>query len=244
MIGIIGGTGLSQLEGLDVVEQKWCETPFGEPSSILSFARYQGQDVVFLARHGIPHQLAPHKINYRANVFALKECGVKNIIAVNAVGGIHAELGPTELSIPDQIIDYTYGRESTIYDGCHVEAVDHIDFTYPYSDSLRQKMLSAAQKEEIKILASGTYGATQGPRLETAAEIKRMKHDGCDMVGMTGMPEASLAKELGLQYACLALSVNWAAGVTEKVITMTEIEQAVHVGMTKVHKILKSTLTA
>lgn len=240
MIGIIGGTGLSQLEGLDTVEQRWCETPFGEPSSIISFARYGGYDIAFLARHGVPHKLAPHKINYRANLFALKQLGVKDVIAVNAVGGINSSLGPTELAIPDQIIDYTYGRESTIYDGCHVETVDHIDFSFPYSNSLRQKLLLSAKEAGIHILEGGTYGATQGPRLETSAEIKRMRQDGCDMVGMTGMPEASLAKELGLSYACIALSVNWAAGITNKVITMDEIEESVHLGMSKVHKVLTS----
>ena len=240
MIGIIGGTGLSQLEGLDIIEQRWCDTPFGEPSSIISFARYGGYDIAFLARHGIPHKLAPHKINYRANLFALNQLGVREVIAVNAVGGINSSLGPTELSIPDQIIDYTYGRESTIYDGCHVETVDHIDFSSPYSETLRQKLLVSAKAANVQVLDRGTYGATQGPRLETTAEIKRMKQDGCDMVGMTGMPEASLAKELGLSYACLALSVNWAAGITNKEITMDEIEQSVHQGMSKVHKILTS----
>lgn len=239
MIGIIGGTGLNQLEGFDIVEQKWCETPFGEPNSILSFARFNGHDVVFLARHGVPHKVAPHKINYRANLFALKEVGVKNIIAVNAVGGIHQDLAPTELSVPDQIIDYTYGREFTIYDGSHIEGVEHIDFSYPYSDSLRQKLLISARLQDINVLDGGTYGATQGPRLETAAEIKRMQQDGCAMVGMTGMPEASLAKELGIQYACLALSVNWAAGMTQEEITMTEIEESVRLGMDKVHDILR-----
>tara|TARA_R110002072_G_scaffold172728_5_gene327063 strand:- start:7160 stop:7891 length:732 start_codon:yes stop_codon:yes gene_type:complete len=239
MIGIIGGTGLNQLEGFSIVEQKWCETPFGEPSSILSFAKFNKHDVVFLARHGIPHKVAPHKINYRANLFALKESGVKNILAVNAVGGIHSALEPTALSVPDQIIDYTYGRESSIYDGTHIESVEHIDFSYPYSGSLRQRLLESAKLANIQILDGGTYGATQGPRLETAAEIKRMKQDGCDMVGMTGMPEASLAKELGMQYACLALSVNWAAGMTEQTITMSEIEESVHLGMGKVHEVLQ-----
>jgi 5'-deoxy-5'-methylthioadenosine phosphorylase len=242
MIGIIGGTGLSQLNGFTVLEQKWCETPFGEPSSILSFGDFNGQQVVFMARHGIPHKLAPHLINYRANLSAFKQVGVTQVIAVNAVGGIHSKLAPTTIAIPNQIIDYTYGRASTIYDGCHLESVDHIDFSFPYTESLRQALIGAARTVNVECLEGGTYGATQGPRLETAAEIKRMQLEGCDMVGMTGMPEAGLARELGLEYAALALSVNWAAGLTEKLITMKEIELAVATGMDKVHLILRELL--
>jgi 5'-methylthioinosine phosphorylase len=241
MIGIIGGTGLSQLDGFDIQEQKWCETPFGEPSSILSFGDFNGQRVVFLARHGVPHKVAPHLINYRANLSAFKQLGVTQVIAVNAVGGIHSQMGPTSIAVPDQIIDYTYGRAATIYDGCHVESVDHVDFSFPYTESIRQSLINASKSADIALLESATYGATQGPRLESAAEVKRMQRDGCDMVGMTGMPEASLARELGLDYACLALSVNWAAGKTDQVITMKEIEEAVHIGMDKVHRILNYT---
>tara|TARA_R110001592_G_scaffold138511_6_gene357816 strand:- start:30232 stop:30975 length:744 start_codon:yes stop_codon:yes gene_type:complete len=242
MLGIIGGTGLSQLDGFNIQEQKWCETPFGEPSSILSFGAYHGQKLVFLARHGLPHKLAPHLINYRANLSAFKQVGVTQVIAVNAVGGIHSQMGPMSISVPEQIIDYTYGRAASIYDGCHVESVDHIDFSFPYTESLRQSLIKASRLAKLDLLESGTYGATQGPRLETAAEIKRMQRDGCDMVGMTGMPEASLARELGLDYACLALSVNWAAGLTDQVISMKEIEEVVHNGMEKVHLILKNFL--
>lgn len=244
MIGIIGGTGLSQLNGFSVKEQKWLETPFGEPSSMLSFGDYQGRSLVFLARHGVPHKVAPHLINYRANLSALKQVGVTKIIAINAVGGIHPDLGPTEIAVPDQIVDYTYGRASTVYDGCHVESVDHIDFSFPYTQALRQALLNACSSLNIKCLAQGTYAATQGPRLETAAEIKRLKADGCDMVGMTGMPEAALAREFGLDYACLALSVNWAAGLTKQVITMKDIEAALQVGMSKVHLILRECLNS
>lgn len=242
MIGIIGGTGLTQLNGFTIQEQRWCETPFGEPSSVLSFAEFNGQKVVFLARHGNPHKIAPHLINYRANLSALKQVGATQVIAVNAVGGIHPELGPKAIAVPNQIIDYTYGRASTIYDGCHIETVDHIDFSFPYTESLRQALMNAARAVKVPCLDGGTYGATQGPRLETAAEIKRMQNDGCDMVGMTGMPEAGLARELNLEYAALALSVNWAAGLTEQVITMKEIEEAVLAGMEKVHQILSAFL--
>ena len=152
-------------------------------------------------------------------------------------------MGPTSIAVPDQIIDYTYGRAATIYDGCHVETVDHIDFSFPYTESLRQLLVKASRLANIVLLETGTYGATQGPRLETAAEIKRMQNDGCDMVGMTGMPEASLAREFGLDYACLALSVNWAAGKSDQIITMKKIEDAIHNGMDKVHLILNSFLS-
>lgn len=242
MIGIIGGTGLNDLEGFTIGEQKWFETPFGEPSSMLSFATFNDQDLVFLARHGNPHKLAPHQINYRANLSALKQAGVEKIIAVNAVGGIHPQLAPKAIAIPEQIIDYTYGREATIFDGCHIDVVQHIDFSFPYDDKLRAALIAAAKQCGLDVLASGTYGATQGPRLETAAEIKRLKRDGCDMVGMTGMPEAALARELNLDYACLALSVNWAAGLTDSIITFDEIEQSLKLGMKNIHLILKSFL--
>jgi 5'-deoxy-5'-methylthioadenosine phosphorylase len=239
MIGIIGGTGLCELDGLIPIEQKWYETPFGEPSSILSYFSFEGLDVVFLARHGNPHKLAPHLINYRANLSALKQAGATKIIAVNAVGGIHDKLGPQAIAVPDQIIDYTYGREATIFDGCHIEAVQHIDFTFPYDASLRAALITAAAQCGIDVLTVGTYAATQGPRLETAAEIQRLKRDGCDMVGMTGMPEAALARELNLQYASLALSVNWAAGLSNSVITLEEIEHSVKFGMGNVQRILQ-----
>jgi 5'-deoxy-5'-methylthioadenosine phosphorylase len=243
MIGIIGGTGLTQLGELEVLESKWIDTPFGEPSAALTFGRIAGKDVVFLARHGDPHQIPPHKINYRANLSALQQAGVTEIIAVNAVGGIHQALGPAEVAIPDQIIDYTHGREHTIYDTSSSD-LDHIDFTFPYSENIRTLLLNASNKAGVNVLEGGIYGATQGPRLETAAEIKKYKRDGCDLVGMTGMPEASLAREFNIDYACLALSVNWAAGLSDSIITMDDIHQAIDQGIGKVHKILNAYLQA
>jgi 5'-methylthioinosine phosphorylase len=243
MIGVIGGTGLTQLDELEVLENKWLDTPFGEPSAALTFGRITGKDVVFLARHGDPHQIPPHKINYRANMSALKQAGVTQIIAVNAVGGIHASLGPAEVAIPDQIIDYTYGREHTIYDSGSND-LDHIDFTFPYSQNVRLLLLAAANNAGVDTLNGCTYAATQGPRLETSAEISKYKRDGCDLVGMTGMPEAALAREFDMDYACLALSVNWAAGLSDSIITMDEIHQAIDQGMGKIHKVLKTFLLA
>lgn len=240
MIGIIGGTGLTELPGLSELDARWIETPYGEPSAALNTGRWNNQDVVFLARHGNPHQIPPHLVNYRANLWALRHAGVKDIIAVNAVGGIDKRLGPAHIAIPDQIIDYTWGREQTLFDGS--VPLDHIDCTEPYSETLRKHLLSAAKAQKITVLERGVYGATQGPRLETAAEIRRFQHDGCDMVGMTGMPEASLARELGMNYASIALSVNWAAGLTDHSITMADIQLALEKGMGDVLKIIEAFL--
>lgn len=236
-LAIIGGTGLSSLEGLDIVEQKVIETPFGQPSSVLSIGKLQGKSVVFLPRHGENHTLPPHKVNYRANIWALHSVGVKKIIAVAAVGGIREDMPPGLLAVPDQIIDYTYGREQSFF-SYDFTADKHIDFTYPYDATLRESVLQAAKNIQIEMIDGGCYGATQGPRLETAAEIKRMAQDGCAMVGMTGMPEAYLARELDIPYATCALMVNWAAGLTAGTITMDQIEQTLAGGMEQVKKLL------
>ncbi len=238
MLGIIGGTGFSALPGVEVTDQVWSNTPFGETSGPIVYADYQGVGLCFLARHGNPHRISPHLINYRANLYALKQAGVDRLIAINAVGGIHPEMGPGRIAVPDQIIDYTYGRDHSIYDGVHCEVVDHIDFTQPYTQSLRQRILSYGESLPEAVLSQATYGATQGPRLESAAEILRCKRDGCDMVGMTGMPEASLARELELDYACIALSANWAAGLSEGPITMDEIRTAISEGSNKVIELI------
>lgn len=247
MIGIIGGTGLTQLRGLEITERKWLETPYGEPSAAVSFGHIaekdkNGQHLAFLARHGDPHHIPPHLINYRANISALQQVGVNKIVAVYAVGGIHPLLGPAELAVPDQIIDYTYGREHTLFDSGS-KVLEHVDFSFPYDQGLRSALIRSAQDLGITVLPNGTYGATQGPRLESAAEIQRYKRDGCDMIGMTGMPEAALAREYGIEFASLALSVNWAAGLSKSIITMEDIERAIEQGMGKVHQILRYFLT-
>jgi 5'-methylthioinosine phosphorylase len=244
MIGLIGGTGFTQLNNMEITESRWIDSAFGEASGPVNIGLFKGREFAFMPRHGDPHRIPPHLINYRANLSCLKQVGVTQIVAINAVGGIHSALGPSELAIPDQIIDYTYGREHSIYDGIHNEYVDHIDFTRPYSDNLRASLINAAKAAELSVLPSAVYGATQGPRLETAAEISRFRTDGCDMVGMTGMPEASLARELELDYACIALSANWAAGLSGDKITMDDIRQAVASGASKVHKILEEFMGA
>ncbi len=237
---IIGGTGFGKLVGLQAAQPVKLETPFGQPSAHLLHGTLEKQEFLFLARHGENHTIPPHKVNYRANLLALYEAGVEEIVAIAAVGGITPQAAPAAVVIPNQIIDYTYGREHTFFNGeAHSETVEHIDFTQPYCESLRQKLLTSAKQADISVIDGGTYGATQGPRLETAAEIMRMERDGCDLVGMTGMPEASLARELGICYATCAVSANWAAGkagITE--ITMEEIHQNLETGMAKVQKIL------
>lgn len=239
--GIIGGTGLSALTGLERANTHSVETLYGLPSCELVQGKVGNQEVVFLARHGNPHRIPPHMVNYRANISALKKMGVTRIIAVNAVGGIHPDMGPTEVVIPDQIIDYTYDRIQTFFEE-NLETVHHIDFTYPFSDSLRNVLLEAAQSKLVKVAAGGTYGCTQGPRLETAAEIQKLKRDGCDLVGMTMMPEAALARELNLDYASVCVVVNWGAGLSNSLITMEDIEEALSSGMQKVISILHGTM--
>lgn len=239
-LAIIGGTGLTQIEDLTITGQQSVKTPFGSPSADYVFGELNGKKLIFLARHGNPHRIPPHKINYRANIWGLKELGVTEIIAVAAVGGIGSAMAPGHIAIPDQIIDYSYGREHTFF-ADDLEHVTHIDFTEPYSPSLRKRIMHAASLSGIEITSTGTYGCTQGPRLETVAEIKRMAQDGCDLVGMTGMPEAALARELNLAYANVSVVANWAAGIVEGEITMEEIEKNLEVGMSKAIALLKVT---
>ncbi len=243
-LAIIGGTGLSLIEGLQITATKKIETPFGSPSAEYIYGHFEGREIIFLARHGNPHLIPPHKINYRANIWGLKELGITEIIAVAAVGGITHTMAPAHIALPDQIIDYSYGREHSFFaDNFHLtnsDTVTHIDFTVPYDEEIRKRLIQLAKKTNIDITMSGTYGCTQGPRLETAAEIQRMEKDGCDLVGMTGMPEAALARELNISYATIAVIANWAAGKSAGVITMGEIEKYLKHGMTKVTKLLAS----
>ena len=238
-LAIIGGTGLTQLRDLIIIKRDKLSTPYGSPSADFITGELNQKEVIFLARHGCPHTIAPHQINYRANIWGLKQLGVDQIVAVAAVGGITEEMVPAHIAIPDQIIDYSHGRRHTFFEDENYP-VTHIDFTYPYSQKLRSALISAAAKANINISPIGTYGCTQGPRLETAAEIKRMEKDGCDLVGMTGMPEAALAKELAMDYAAISVIANWAAGKSAGEITMTEIEQHLHVGMVNIAELLKS----
>ena len=240
MLAIIGGTGLTDLEGLTLSDEKIVSTPYGDCSAPIQFGKYNDVDVAFLARHGKGHTIAPHGINYRANIWALKESGVTAVIAVNAVGGIRKNYGTESVVVPHQVIDYTWGRESSYSEK---GKVIHIDFTEPYTEELRELLIDAGELEGMTVHSQGVYGVTQGPRLETAAEVDRLERDGCDIVGMTGMPEAALARELDLQYACVSLVVNPAAGRSDSVITMDQIEQAIARGMGKVRRLIARALT-
>ena len=211
MLAIIGGSGLSQLGSMAVTRRGASRTPYGEPSGALSVGRIGNGEVVFLARHGDGHTIAPHEVNYRANLWALKDAGALSVLSVASVGGIAARLRPGTLVVPHQVIDYTWGRAATFSEGPGAP-VKHIDFTEPYSSPLRKKILTAAAACNETVVDGGVYAATQGPRLETAAEINRLERDGADIVGMTGMPEASLAREIGLQYAAITIVANYAAG--------------------------------
>ncbi len=243
MFAIIGGSGLVKLSALEAPRRRVMRTPYGEPSGALTFGALAGSEVVFLARHGYGHTIAPHEINYRANVWVLKELDVEGIFALASVGGIREDLGPGALVVPDQIIDYTHSRKSTFFEGSGTP-VTHVDFTQPYSGKLRARLLDAARKIGETVIDGAVYGCTQGPRLETAAEIGRLQRDGADLVGMTGMPETALARELELEYACLAVVVNHAAGKGTSLqrIALGELEEVLGETMVRAVRILEESL--
>lgn len=239
MLAIIGGSGLTQLSTLEIVRREVVRTPYGEPSGALTFGELCGRPVVFLARHGYGHTIPPHLVNYRANIWALKQARADAVVSVASVGGIRADFAPGTLLIPDQIIDYTWGRKSTLFEGGD-QAVHHVDFTHPYDESLRQRLLQAGKQAGEAVFDGGVYAATQGPRLETAAEINRFERDGADVVGMTGMPEAVLARELELPYAAVNVVVNFAAGraSSEHGIHFDSIEPILQESMVRVRNLL------
>lgn len=240
-IAIIGGTGLTSINGLEITGREIVQTPYGEPSGPLVQGILSGHTVYFLPRHGAAHTIPPHKINYRANIWALKEAGIEQVIAVNAVGGIREDMQPGKLIIPDQVIDYTVSRINTFFDE-GLKKVVHIDFTNPFCEELRQDIINAAKKGSISVIKEGTYAATQGPRLETAAEINRLEKDGCHLVGMTCMPEAALAREQELCYASISVVANLAAGRGTDNLTMEVIEKNLNEGMKQVRKLLESVI--
>ena len=237
LLAIIGGSGLTKLKNLEVTDRIVMRTPYGEPSAPLVYGSLKGRSVVFLPRHGQGHTIPPHKINYQANLWALKEQGASHVIAVAAVGGIAADLLPGDLVFPDQIIDYTYGRAHTFFG--NQKQVTHVDFTFPYCEELRRVLIDAAKRAGLTVAAKGTYAATQGPRFESIAEIQRLERDGAHMVGMTGMPETGLARELGLCYAAIGVVANAAAGKVEGVISLKQIEKNLETGMEKVRTLLE-----
>lgn len=237
MLGVIGGSGFCEFSGLQINESKIIQTPFGLPSSAIQIGELNGHPLAFLARHGQPHLIPPHCVNYRANLWALQSIGVTKVIAVNAVGGISRFQEPGVISLPDQIIDYTYARAHTFSDSAEV-LLHHIDFSEPYSIALRASLQQAAKKAGVALVAHGVHAVTQGPRLETAAEIRRLANDGADIVGMTGMPEASLARELLLEYASVCLVVNRAAGLTDQAITVESMHLIMQEGMQHIQTLI------
>jgi len=240
-IAIIGGTGLSTLTAMQVYDSEWPGTAFGEPNAPLIHTRLGGEMVIFFARHGEGGTFAPHRVNYRANLTALKEAGIEKVIAVNAVGGITEDMQMGAVCVPDQLIDYTFGRADTFFDGAK-KPVKHIDFAEPFNAGVRQQLLAAAQTLELPTVDGGVYACTQGPRLETAAEINRLERDGCDIVGMTAMPEAALAMELGLEYASICVVVNRASGRSDKPLSLGQIHLQLAETMPKVEALLKQTV--
>jgi 5'-methylthioadenosine phosphorylase len=240
VLAIIGGSGLTQLSNMKISRREVVRTPYGEPSGALTFGSIAGLEVVFLARHGYGHTIPPHQVNYCANIWALHAQGAKNVVSIASVGGITGEFKPGALAVPDQIIDYTHGRASTFFTGEDLR-VHHIDFTLPYCQTLRAACFMAAQQAGETLIDGGVYAATQGPRLETAAEINRLERDGADMVGMTGMPEAALAREIGLCYAAIAVVANYAAGRggNGRGIAVNEITAVLEQAMGRVRPILE-----
>lgn len=249
-LAIIGGTGVYALAELQNVETHTPATRYGSASGPVRVGTLAGKRVAFLARHGEGHSVPPHKVNYRANLSALKALGATRVLALNTVGGITDRFGPRVLACPDQLIDYTWGRVSTFWQGDPDESGDaevlHVDFGDPYTPALRGALIDAATRAGVAMVDGGCYGATQGPRLETRAEIVRMRRDGCDLVGMTGMPEAGLAREAGLEYACVAIVANWAAGAgpdPDEVITLDEVLQNVASASSAIPSLLRGILS-
>jgi 5'-methylthioinosine phosphorylase len=244
MLAIIGGTGLTELANLDVSRRQVVRTPYGEPSGPLTFGAIRGVPVIFLARHGYGHAIPPHQVNYRANLWALKDQGVSEVVSVVSVGGIRADLGPGRIVVPHQIIDYTWGRVNTFFE--NGAPVRHIDFTEPYTGDLRGRLLAAAGVCGEAAVDGAVYAATQGPRLETAAEIDRLEKDGADIVGMTGMPEAALAREIELGYAAIAAVANHAAGrgASARGVALRQIEEVLKEVLGRVRGIIDALVRA
>lgn len=225
-LAVIGGSGLFSMGALQTVDEHALSTPYGELAAPIQEGKVDGTAILFLPRHGVDKHLPPHAINYRANIWALRELGASHIVTINIVGGIGAAMAPGTWVIPDQIIDYTWGREHSYSDGS-TAFTEHVDFTEPYDSGLCEQLRDAAACQNIAAVWGGTYGCTQGPRLETAAEVRKLQRDGCDIVGMTAMPEAALARELNVPYAGLCLVVNWGAGLAQEAITVADMEAVV-----------------
>lgn len=241
-LAVIGGTGVGPPANASVLEEHVLNTPYGRPSGPVLRLLACGVHWLFLQRHGAARDVPPHRVNYRANVWALQALGAPQVLAFNAVGGISEHIRPGRLLVPDQLIDYTWGREHTFDEGGQGVALLHIEFTEPYSAALRQRLLAAAAEAGVDCVDGGVHGVTQGPRLESAAEIRRMARDGCDVVGMTGMPEAALARELGLDYASVCLVVNAAAGLGGEPLTLEHLKSTIAQESARAQRVLEAFL--
>ena len=235
-VGIIAGTGFYSLPALDGVQGRTVSTKYGE--AFLTAGIWNKVPIEFVTRHGVDHSVPPSKVNYRANISALKELGIKKVIAINVVGGIDPTLGAGEVSLVDDFIDFTSGREATFFDGIQPGGVEHTDVVDAYDLEIRQALSASAKEAGINLREKGIYAGFNGPRFETPAEIRFAALAGATVVGMTGCPEVVLAKEAGLRYASIALVVNPAAGVSEAKITMDEIRACLAIASTKVIKII------
>jgi len=242
-IAIIGGTGFSRLEGLIVQRREMVKTPYGVPSCPLVYGELNGVSVVFLSRHGNRQSIPAHMVNYCANVWALHSVGVERIVATGVVGAIDDACNVGDIVVPDQIIDYTADRSGS-YERGHVEGFHQIDFSYPFNDALRQELIRGRDRAGVSLIDHGTYGTVSGPRLETVAEVRRMEQDGCSVVGMSCMPEAALARELALDYAFCAVTVNLAAGKGDGVINVTVWKDVIESGMASVQQLLNATVSS
>ncbi len=236
-LALVGGTGLTELE--DDAGTLVIDTPYGAPSAPVRVVETEPLRLLFLPRHGNPHRFPPHCVNYRANMWALREAGANHVLAVSAVGGISSGYAPGTLAAPDQLIDYSWGREHTYCDSENVPLV-HVDFSHPYEGPLRRALLRSADRASIEIIDGGCIGVFQGPRLESAAEVERARRDGCDMAGMTSLPEAGLARELGLDYAGIAVMSNWGAGVSDELISEDDIAETLREPMTRVRALVRA----
>ena len=237
-VAVLGGTGLAALDDANAPAADTLNTPFG-PASALPKRSPALANALFLNRHGDEHTLLPHEINYRANMWLLRESGAQAVLAVFAVGGIDRALKNGDLVLPAQIVDYTWGRAHTFSGGA---TTFHADFTDPFAPDLRQRLAAAAEHAGEDVVQGGVYGCTQGPRLETAAEIDRMARDGCTVVGMTAMPEAALARELALPYAGICLVVNPAAGRGDVPITVDDMRTVVRTAQSRLLRLLGACL--
>ena len=242
-VGIVGGTGLAGLDGVEPgpATAELPETPYGPPSAIPERGRRGAVEVVFLQRHGRPRSILPHRVNYRANLWLLHSLGVDAVVATFTVGGLAREYRDADVVVPRQLIDYTHGRADTF---AAADEIRHVDFTEPFDARLGTALVVAGERCRLRgrLHTGGVYGCTQGPRLETAAEVDRLERDGCTVVGMTAMPEAVLARELGLPYAGVCLVVNPAAGRGDGPITSAGIEAAVGRGAADISLLLQTFL--